>query len=93
MNDKVHRRRRASPVPQYPAENDVYMPTSACPFRSKKFIENRDARMMGIWPLEARISVFGPAMKYLPSPVAKSAYPKSYPDNVGYEDTTPLQRS
>jgi putative ABC transport system permease protein len=35
------------PVPQYPAENDVYMPTSQCPFRSSQaFMANRKARMM-----------------------------------------------
>jgi predicted permease len=35
------------PVPLYPLEVDVYMPTSACPFRSRQaFIDNRGARMM-----------------------------------------------
>jgi len=35
------------PIPQYPVENDVYMPTSQCPFRSSAgFINNRKARMM-----------------------------------------------
>src|SRR5437016_1718988 len=35
------------PIPQYPVENDVYMPTSQCPFRSsQRFINNRRARMM-----------------------------------------------
>jgi putative ABC transport system permease protein len=38
------------PVPQYPAENDVYMPTSACPFRSAQtFMANRQARMMTVF--------------------------------------------
>jgi putative ABC transport system permease protein len=35
------------PIPQYPAESDIYMPTSQCPFRSAPaFIANRRARMM-----------------------------------------------
>ena len=35
------------PIPQYPVENDVYMPTSQCPFRSSaSFIANRQARLM-----------------------------------------------
>ncbi len=38
------------PVPQYPRENDVYMPTSACPTRSSEsFRENRNARMMSVF--------------------------------------------
>jgi predicted permease len=38
------------PVPQYPAENDVYMPTSQCPFRSSQsFMANRTARMMTVF--------------------------------------------
>jgi putative ABC transport system permease protein len=35
MNDKVHTIVGVlPPIPQYPADNDVYMPTSACPFRA-----------------------------------------------------------
>jgi predicted permease len=35
------------PIPQYPVENDVYMPTSQCPFRSSRgAIANRRARLM-----------------------------------------------
>ena len=35
------------PIPQYPSEVDVYMPTSQCPIRSSaRFIGNRNARMM-----------------------------------------------
>jgi putative ABC transport system permease protein len=35
------------PIPQYPVESDVYMPTSQCPMRSSaKFIANRNGRMM-----------------------------------------------
>ena len=38
------------PVPQHPRENDVYMPTSACPIRSaESFRENRNSRMMSVF--------------------------------------------
>src|SRR6201984_2125345 len=48
MNDKVHTVVGVlPPVPQYPNENDVYMPTSACPFSSSpQAIGNRGGRMM-----------------------------------------------
>lgn len=38
------------PIPQYPQENDVYMPTSACPTRSSaRFQQNRNGRMMTVF--------------------------------------------
>ena len=51
MNDRIHTVVGIlPPVPQYPDENDVYMPTSACPFRSAKtMIENRRARMLTVF--------------------------------------------
>lgn len=97
MNDKVHTVVGVlPPVPQYPNENDVYMPTSACPFRSsKKFIENRDARMMeafGRLKPDVSLNQAGAEISTIANRL-KSAYPKSYPENVGYETaTTALQR-
>ena len=46
MNDKVHTVVGVLPLlPQYPRENDVYMPTVACPFRSSpSTISDRSAR-------------------------------------------------
>ena len=95
MNDKVHTVVGVlPPVPQYPVESDVYMPTSACPFRSSRgFIDNRDARMMEVFGrLRPDVSAsqasadFGTIAGRL-----KSAYPKSYPDNIGYmASATPL---
>ena len=51
MNDKIHTVIGVlPPVPQYPDENDVYMPTTACPFRSRPAtIANRQARMMQVF--------------------------------------------
>jgi predicted permease len=75
------------PIPQYPVENDVYMPTSHCPFRSSpNTIANRRARML---------TVFGRLKPGVPlaqaqadlSTVAgqvESANPDVYPKNYGY---------
>ena len=96
MNDKVHTVVGVlPPVPQYPNENDVYMPTTACPFRSsKRFIENRDSRLVkafgrlapGVTLQQAQAEMSTIAMRL------QAAYPKSYPENVGYAAaTTALQ--
>jgi putative ABC transport system permease protein len=96
MNDKVHTVVGVlPPLPQYPSESDVYMPTSACPFRSgKALIENRDARMMEAFGrLKPGVSVVQANADF--STIAgrlKSEYPKSYPENIGYTARTmPLQ--
>jgi putative ABC transport system permease protein len=49
MNDRVHTVVGVlPPIPQYPQENDVYMPSTACPFRNRpNVLENRRARMLG----------------------------------------------
>jgi putative ABC transport system permease protein len=97
MNDKVHTVIGVlPPVPQYPNENDVYMPSTACPFRSaKSFTENRDARMMEAFGrLKPNVSLAQASAEM--STIAsrlRSTYPKSYPQDVGYEATiTALQR-
>jgi predicted permease len=75
------------PIPQYPVEQDVYMPTSHCPTRSsEQFMSNRNARMM---------SVFGRLKPGVPVSQAQAdlstlagnlqkQYPDSYPTNRGY---------
>ena len=95
LNDKVHAVVGVlPPVPQYPTESDVYMPTSACPFRSDpKFIANRDSRMMAAFGrLRPGVSVAQANADF--STIAdhlKSEYPKSYP-GLGYTaGTTSLQ--
>ena len=83
LNDRVHTVVGVlPPVPQYPAESDVYMPTSACPFRSDpKTIANRDARMMEAFGrLKPGVSVAQANADF--STIAgrlKTEYPKSYP--------------
>jgi putative ABC transport system permease protein len=48
MNDRVHTVVGVLPaLPEYPDDNDVFMPASACPFRSRpSTMENRSARML-----------------------------------------------
>jgi putative ABC transport system permease protein len=88
LNDKVHTVVGVlPPVPQYPEESNVYMPTSACPFRSAKaFIENRDSRMMEAFArVKPGVSI-GEARADLAtiSDRLRSEYPKSYPEQMGY---------
>ncbi|HLZ50341.1 MAG TPA: ABC transporter permease [Candidatus Acidoferrum sp.] len=96
MNDKVHTVVGVlPPVPQYPNENDVYMPTSACPFRSSKaHLHNRDMRMMEVFGrLKPGVTVTQASADV--SAIAaglKASYPKSYPENVGFTSVAaPLQ--
>ena len=75
------------PIPQYPNEQDVYMPTANCPARaSEQFKANRNSRMM---------SVFGRLKPDVPVAQAQAdlstlasnlqnQYPESYPANRGY---------
>jgi len=88
MNDKPHTVVGVlPPVPQYPTESDVYMPTSACPFRSSKaMIDNRDARMMeafGRLKPEASLAESRADFSTIAGRL-KLAYPKSYPEGAGY---------
>ena len=83
------------PIPQYPKENDVYMPTSACPFRSsQRAMEGRDYRMMSVF---ARLKP-GVPLAHCHSDLADIAlqlereYPKYYPPRIGYgADATSLR--
>jgi putative ABC transport system permease protein len=92
MNDRPHTVVGIlPPVPQYPDENDVYMPTTACPFRSRPaFIANRQSRMMqvfgrmkpGISLSQARADLNGVAANL------QQAYPKNYPPEIDYSMAT-----
>jgi putative ABC transport system permease protein len=97
MNDKVHTVVGVlPPVPQYPNENDVYMATSACPFRSSKMhLEDRDMRMMEVFGrLKPGVTVAQASADAATIAAGlKAAYPKSYPENIGFTSTaTPLQQ-
>jgi predicted permease len=92
MNDRIHTVVGVlPPMPQYPDENDVYMPTTACPFRSSKaMIENRSSRMMsvfgrlkpGISMRQAQADLSGVASNL------QKAYPNIYTSNLDYSITT-----
>ncbi|MGH9522770.1 MAG: ADOP family duplicated permease [Terriglobales bacterium] len=88
MNDKVHTVVGVLPaIPQYPRENDVYMPVSACPFRSNaKHMQDRDMRMMrllahlkpGATPAAADRE-----MRAIAGAIQRDN-PKFYPASIGY---------
>jgi putative ABC transport system permease protein len=96
MNDKAHTVIGVlPPFPQYPQENDVYMPSSACPFRSDpQLIANRQGRMLrlfgrmkpGVKPVqaEADLSLVARAMQ--------KQFPKDYPQSADLRvEGTPLR--
>jgi len=76
------------PVPEYPSESDVYMPTANCPFRSSTaVIDNRKARLLsavfgrlkpGVELAQARADVAGVAANI------QRTYPDVYPNHIGY---------
>jgi putative ABC transport system permease protein len=96
MNDKLHTVVGVlPPFPQYPQENDVYMPSVACPFRSdSKLIANRQGRMLhlfgrmkpGVKPAQAEgdLSMVAAAMQ--------RQYPNDYAkDHHARMEATPLK--
>jgi putative ABC transport system permease protein len=92
MNDKIHTVIGIlPPVPQYPDENDVYMPTTACPFRSRPaFIANRQSRMMQVFGrMKPGISV-SQSQADLNRVAAnlQRAYPNDYPPAIDYSIRT-----
>ena len=88
MNDKVHTIVGVlPPIPQYPRENDVYMPTSACPFRSSHaMIVNRDMHMMDVFGrLKAGVTLEQAHADLTTIAAGLAAtYPKSYPQKYGF---------
>jgi putative ABC transport system permease protein len=74
-------------VPQYPSENDVYMPTTQCPFRSSQaIIDNRNARLLTVFgrlksgvQLEQAQADLNTTANNL-----QAAYPETYPKSEGY---------
>jgi putative ABC transport system permease protein len=88
MNDKIHTVVGVlPPIPQYPNENDVYMPTTACPFRSsQRMITSRTSRMMRVFGrMKPGLSV-GQAQADLLSVAAnlQKTYPDAYQSSTGY---------
>jgi putative ABC transport system permease protein len=96
MNDAVHQVIGVLPqIPQYPNENDVYMPTTSCPARSSKaMVEAREMRMMNLF---GRLRP-NETLEHSRSDVATagnsiaSDYPGSYPKEQGFVTTTSILR-
>ena len=96
MNDKPHTVIGVlPPVPLYNPQSDspvdLFMPTSACPFRSRQgFIDNRSARMMSVFARvrpEATLLKSAADLDILAARLAQD-YPKNYPQRdfraIGY---------
>ena len=88
MNDKVHTVVGVlPPVPQYPRENDVYMPTVACPFRSSpNTISTRTVRgfrAFGRLKPEADLTAGNADLNVVASRL-QQANPADYPASRGF---------
>jgi putative ABC transport system permease protein len=96
MNDKPHTVIGVlPPFPQYPQENDLYMPTVACPFRSgAHMLANRQMRMIRMFGRMKPATKPGEAAADL-SAVASSMvreFPNDYPEASDLKvDVTPLK--
>src|SRR5512143_1674777 len=83
MNDRVHTVIGIlPPMPAYPDDNDVYMPVSACPFRSRPAMShNRSMRMVQVFArLKPGVSLAAASADL--NGIAQSLaaqYPASYP--------------
>jgi putative ABC transport system permease protein len=88
MNDKVHTVVGVlPPLPQYPDEDDVYMPTSACPYRSSDhMIQGRGMRMMEMFGRMKPGVTLDQARADLATITSRlaSEYPKDYSPEVGF---------
>jgi len=91
MNDKVHTVIGVlPPIPQYPRDNDVYMPTVACPFRSSaSMIEHRDHHMMRVMGrLKPGVSLAqGNADLATIAGRFQQVYPDIYPQSAGFRSS------
>jgi putative ABC transport system permease protein len=75
------------PIPQYPQESDVYMPTSQCPTRSSaRFQQNRNGRMMTVFGRLKPGVTLAAAQADLSARAGRMAqsYPESYPRERQY---------
>jgi putative ABC transport system permease protein len=88
MNDRVHTVVGVlPPLPEYPDANDVFMPTTSCPFRSAPtMIANREGRMLtgyarlksGVTLAQANVDLAAVSQRLA------LEYPKSYPASAGF---------
>ena len=94
MNDRAHRVVGVlPPFPQFPDENDVYMPASSCPFHTDPdFMANRNARMMSVFGKMKKGVTLEEAARDLDlvAETVRQANPSSYPESLGYAVQTAL---
>ena len=94
MNDRAHRVVGVlPPFPQFPDENDVYMPVSSCPFHTNPdFMANRNARMMSVFgKMKEGVTLEDAARDLdLVAETVRQANPSSYPESLGYAVQTAL---
>jgi putative ABC transport system permease protein len=88
MNDRPHTVIGVlPPIPQFPDENDVYMPVSACPFRSAETTRtNRNARMVqafGRLKAHAGLTTANADLAVVAANLQR-AYPENYPASAGF---------
>jgi predicted permease len=88
MNDRAHTIVGVlPPVPLVPEDQDVYMPVSACPYRSAPaFVANRDRRMMSaLARLRPEVSAAAAAAETAAVAQAMAAeHPEIYPPAAGF---------
>jgi predicted permease len=86
MNDRPHTVIGVlPPIPGYPQENDVYMPVSACPFRSDPQTEqSRQASMLRAFARLKRGATLGTAQAQLDALAGrmKRDHPGDYPESI-----------
>ncbi len=91
MNDRIHTVVGVlPPMPQYPGENDVYMPSSSCPFRSSEGTrQNRTARPLTLFGRLAPGVTLAAARRGLTqvSTTLHARYPAAYPESQGLTTT------
>ena len=97
MNDKEHTVIGVlPPIPQYPRESDVYMPTVACPFRSSPMMinERNHHMMLAFARLKPGQTIqSGNADLSLIAARLRKQYPESYPPARGYASSMTGLRS
>ncbi len=79
------------PIPQYPRQNDAYMPTSHCPTRSSpRFQENRSSRMMLVFGRLQPSATANQSRQEVASIARrmKEEHPGHYPSNSGFTAST-----
>src|SRR5205085_2981059 len=96
MNDKVHQVIGVLPaIPQHPAENDVYMPTVACPFRNgPHWPHHRSARGLSVYARMRPGATAQGARAELAAVMSRwhAEHPEAYPAEISLGSNAALLR-